>query len=97
MNLQELATCKDYNLNIKIIILNNGYFGMVRQLQEKKCSGRYSQTKISNPNYIDLARSYGIGASQALSADQIDKVLSDAFNKKGPYIAEFMIEPMELI
>ena len=97
MNLQELATCKDYNLNIKIIILNNGYFGMVRQLQEKKCSGRYSQTKISNPNYIDLARSYGIGASRALSTDQIDKVLSDAFNKKGPYIAEFMIEPMELI
>ena len=51
MGIHELATCVDYNLDLKIMILNNGYLGMVRQLQEKTCEGRYSQTKISNPDF----------------------------------------------
>lgn len=97
MGIPELATCVDYNLNLKIMILNNGYLGMVRQLQEKNCDGRYSQTKISNPDFIKLAESYGIEASRVTCLSEIDDALKSAFSTKGPYIVEFCVEPMELL
>ncbi len=97
MGIHELATCVDYNLDLKIMILNNGYLGMVRQLQEKTCEGRYSQTKISNPDFLKLAESYGIGARRVASISEIDDALKSAFSTKGPYIVEFCVEPMELL
>lgn len=97
MNLEELAVCKDYNLNVKIMILNNGYLGMVRQLQEKSYGGRYSETKISNPDFLKLAESYGIGARRVSSFNEIEDALTCAFSTDGPYVEEFMVEPMELL
>lgn len=97
MGLQELATCVDYNLDLKIMILNNGYLGMVRQLQEKNCQCHYSQTKISNPDFVKLAESYGIKATRVSSSEKIEAALSEAFMTKGPYIVEFLVEPMELL
>jgi acetolactate synthase-1/2/3 large subunit len=97
MGLQELATCADYNLNLKIMILNNGYLGMVRQLQEKLCNGRYSQTKISNPDFLQLAKSYGLSALRVSSQDEIDGALEKAFSTQGTFIIDFVVEPMELL
>lgn len=97
MGLQELATCVDYNLDLKIMILNNGYLGMVRQLQEKNCQCHYSQTKISNPDFVKLAESYGIKATRVSSSEKMEDALKDAFMAKGPYIVEFLVEPMELL
>lgn len=97
MGIHELATCADYNLNLKIMILNNGYLGMVRQLQEKNCSGRYSETKISNPDYIKLAESYGIEAIRVSSLSEIDNAFKTAFSTKNPFIIEFRVEPMEIL
>lgn len=97
MSIGELATCKDYNLNLKIMILNNGYLGMVRQLQQKNCEGRYSQTKISNPDFVELAHSYGIKAVKVNSINDIDNALERAFSQQGPYIIDFSIEPMEVL
>lgn len=97
MSMHELATCVDYNSDIKIMILNNGYLGMVRQLQEKICNGRYSQTKISNPDFLKLAGSYGINARRVSSVTDIDEALGEAFSTKGPFIIDFVVEPMELL
>lgn len=97
MNLEELAVCKDYNLNVKIMILNNGYLGMVRQLQEKSYGGRYSETKISNPDFLKLAESYGIGARRVSSFNEIEDALTCAFSTDDPYVVEFVVEPMELL
>ena len=97
MSIGELSVCKDYGLNIKIIILNNGYLGMVRQLQEKNFNGRYSQTKISNPDFIKLAQSFGIDAIKINSANDIDNALKKAFSQKGTYIIDFETEPMETL
>ena len=97
MGLHELATCVENNLNIKIMILNNGYLGMVRQLQEKLCDGRYSQTKISNPDFLTLAKSYGVNAIRVSSVDEIDAALSKAFSTDGTFIIDFVVEPMELL
>lgn len=95
MGLHELATCADYNLNIKIMILNNGYLGMVRQLQEKLCDKHYSQTKISNPDFVQLAKSYNIKAERVSNKDEITSALERAFETKGTYIIDFTVEPEE--
>lgn len=97
MSMHELATCKDYDLNIKIMIINNGYLGMVRQLQEKSFNGRYSETKISNPDYVTLAKSYGIPAERVTSRAQIHSALQNAFEKHGTCLIDFTVEPMEVL
>ena len=97
MGLNELATCMDNNLNIKIMILNNGYLGMVRQLQEKLCDGNYSQTKISNPDFLTLAKSYGANAFRVTTLDEIDSTLDAAFSTEGTCIVDFAVEPMEVL
>ena len=97
MGLHELATCMDNNLNIKIMILNNGYLGMVRQLQEKLCDGNYSQTKLSNPDFLTLAKSYGANAFRVTTLDEIDSTLDAAFSTEGTCIVDFAVEPMEVL
>ena len=97
MGLHELATCKDYNLNIKIMILNNGYLGMVRQLQEKFCNARYSETKISNPDFVTLAKSYGLNAERVTNIENIDTALKHSFEINGTYLIDFVVEPMEVL
>ncbi|MDE6138034.1 MAG: acetolactate synthase large subunit, partial [Candidatus Gastranaerophilales bacterium] len=97
MNMAELAACVDYNLNIKVIILNNGYLGMVRQLQEKLCDCRYSETKISNPDFVTLAQSYNINALRVTNIDEITPALEKAFSTEGPFLIDFLVEPMETL
>ena len=97
MNIQELATIKDYNLPVKIVIFNNGYLGMVRQLQENNFSGNYYETKISNPDFVTLAHSYGISAARAHNKAELHSVLKMAFADNEPFVAEIVIEPFELV
>lgn len=97
MSLHELATCKENNLNLKIIILNNGYLGMVRQLQEQNCDGRYSQTKISNPDFVTLAQSYGVKALRVSRFEDIQDALDEAFSTNETFIIDFVVEPMEVL
>lgn len=97
MNMQELATCVDYNIPVKIFIINNGYLGMVRQFQEKMCDGRYFATKISGPDYLKLAASYGIKALRVEHLSDVKSAFVEAYNSEGPYIVDFVVEPMELL
>ncbi len=97
MNMQELATCVDYNIPVKIFIINNGYLGMVRQFQEKMCDGRYFATEISGPDYLKLAASYGIKALRVEHLSDVKPAFVEAYNSEGPYIVDFVVEPMELL
>ena len=97
MNIQELATCVEYGLPIKIFVLNNGYLGMVRQLQERFCEKRYSQTQISNPDFVSLAKAYGIEAVRVEKEDEIEGALKKCFATNAPYLIDFVIEPMEVV
>ena len=97
MSIGELALCKDYGLNIKILIFNNGYLGMVRQLQEKNCNSRYNQTKISNPNFVELARSYGIDSVRVNSLNSLEDAFNKAFSNNNTFIIDFEIEPEETL
>ncbi len=97
MNEQELAVCKDYNLPIKIFIMNNGYLGMVRQLQQKGFEKRYSETKISNPDFTKLAEAYNIPAININTTEDLTKALPKVFSENTPYIINCNVEPMEVV
>lgn len=97
MNEQELAVCKDYNLPIKIFIMNNGYLGMVRQLQQKGFEKRYSETQISNPDFIKLADAYNITAVNVNTIEDLAKALPKVFSENAPYIINCNVEPMEVV
>ena len=97
MSLGELAVCNEYGLNIKIILLNNGYLGMVRQLQEKNCQKRYSQTKLSNPDFEKLTQSFGIESIKVNSVSNIEKAYEKAFSNDKTFLINFEIEPMETV
>lgn len=97
MNEQELATIVKYKLPVKIFIINNGYLGMVRQLQEKLCEGRYYETQIDNPDFIKLAESYGIVAESADDYAGAKRSIQNALACESAYIVDFRVNPIELV
>ena len=82
MCLQELSTCKQYDLPIKVVNLNNEYMGMVRQWQEFLYESRYSHSYVSAlPDFVKLAEAYGhVGIRIERPAD-VEPVLREAFTK----------------
>lgn len=97
MNIQELMTFAEYNIPVKIMIMNNGYLGMVRQLQEKVCENRYSETKISNPDFVKLAKAYGIKGLRVEKKEDIISALQEAFSHSAPVLIDFVVEPFEVL
>lgn len=97
MNIQELATCVEYNLPVKVIIMNNGYLGMVRQWQEKLYNGNYSQTKISGPDFVKVAEAYGAKGIRVKKEDEIIPALKEAIEYPGPVFLDFIIESFETV
>lgn len=83
MNIQELGTCAQYKLPIKIICLNNGYLGMVRQWQELYYSNRESETYFNSlPDFVKLAQSYGHIGMRISKPSDIEGALSEALAMK---------------
>lgn len=97
MNIQELATCVEYNLPVKVMIMNNGYLGMVRQWQEKLYDKHYSQTQISGPDFTKLAEAYGARGIRVEKEDEVIPALKEAIEYPGPVFVDFIIEPMETV
>lgn len=97
MCIQELSTCKEYNLPIKIFSLNNGYLGMVRQWQELIYDERYSQTYFNAlPDFVKLAEAYGhVGMRIEKDAD-IEGALKEALALKDRLVfIDFQVDPSE--
>lgn len=82
MNIQELSTCKQYQLPVKIINLNNRYLGMVRQWQEIEYGSRYSQSYMDAlPDFVGLAEAYGHIGLRVDKPEDVEPALRDAFGK----------------
>ena len=92
MNIQELATIASEGLEIKVVIMNNGYLGMVRQWQKFFHGGRYSATPITSPNYLLLAEAYGLKARKVDHADELQAALTWAAETPGCVIVDVAIE-----
>jgi len=96
MNIQEMATAVQYNLPVKIVILNNGFLGMVRQWQELYYSKRYSQTLLSYaPDFVKLAEAYGGTGLRATKPEEVEKVLKEGLATPGLVVMDIQIEPEE--
>jgi len=97
MNIQELATCVEYNLPVKVMIMNNGYLGMVRQWQEKLYEKHYSGTQISGPDFVKVAEAYGAKGIRVQKEEEIFPALKEAIEYPGPVFLDFIIEPFEMV
>lgn len=97
MMLQELSTCLQYCLPIKIINLNNQYMGMVRQWQEFFYDRRYSHSYMDAlPDFVSLAESYGHVGMRVETPDKVDAVLSEAFSMKDRLVfVDVITDPTE--
>ena len=96
MNMQELSTIVQYNLPIKIFILNNQWMGMVRQWQELNHGSRYSQSYTSSlPDFIMLAKSFGIKGLRVDDVSSLDTTIDEMINTNGPVIADIRVEKEE--
>ena len=96
MNLQELATCREHNIPIKVIILNNGYLGMVRQMQEKLYNTRY-QVEMTNPDFTKIAEAYDLFAVHVSKKEELIPALKTAIEYPGTAIIDIMINHFENI
>jgi acetolactate synthase-1/2/3 large subunit len=88
MTLQELGTILQTEVNVKILILNNHFLGMVRQWQQLFHDKRYSFVDIASPDYVKLAEAYGIAGASIESRDQLNEALSKMYHHPGSYLLE---------
>ncbi|MCF8027543.1 MAG: biosynthetic-type acetolactate synthase large subunit [Desulfobacteraceae bacterium] len=98
MNIQELATAVQYNLPVKVVILNNGFLGMVRQWQELFYKRRYSSTQfVHAPDFVKLAEAYGAVGLRAKTPDEVASVLRQGLECNRPVVMDFVVEPEESV
>jgi acetolactate synthase-1/2/3 large subunit len=87
MNIQELSTCAQYQLPIKVIMLNNRYLGMVRQWQEFFYENRYSESYMDSlPDFVKLAEAYGHVGMQITKPGDVEGALKEAFAMKSRFV-----------
>jgi len=95
MNIQELATCVENKINVKVAILNNGCLGMVRQWQELFYKRRYSHTPITSPDFVRLAESYGAVGIRVKKKEEVKPALQRAIETDNTVFIDFLIEEEE--
>ncbi len=96
MNIQEMATAVQYNLPVKIAILNNRYLGMVRQWQELFYDRCYACTEMDHaPDFVKLAEAFGAVGLRATKPEEVVPVIEKALSVNKPVIMDFMVEREE--
>ena len=98
MCLNEMATAVSENLPVVILIMNNGVLGMVRQWQTLFFDKHYSNTVLDRKtDFVALAQAFGAKGSRALTLDELEKALTEAFNCDGPYVIDCAIDKDEFV
>lgn len=92
MTIQELGTIWQNNLPVKIIILNNNFLGMVRQWQQLFFDKRYSFTELKNPDFIMIAKGFGIEGHKVEKRGDLESGIQQMFDHDGPYLLEVVVE-----
>ena len=97
MNIQELATCVDYNIPVKICVLNNAYLGMVRQWQEMFYNERYSATRLKYEglSFEKIAKGFGAVGMTIEKPSEVEDALKEAFEIDMPVLIDFWVEKLE--
>ncbi|HEX8116240.1 MAG TPA: thiamine pyrophosphate-dependent enzyme, partial [Pyrinomonadaceae bacterium] len=96
MTNQELATAVQYGIDVKVVVMNNGYLGMVRQWQEMFYERTYSEVDISvAPDFVKLAEAYGAAAFRASSPDELAAALAAGLAHPGVAVIEILVSKEE--
>lgn len=95
MNIQEFTTLAQEQLPVKVIILNNGFLGMVRQWQQLFFEKRYSMVNIQSPDYVTVANGCGLEADRVAARKDLKKALQKMLEHQGPYVLEIKVEQEE--
>lgn len=97
MTIEELGMIMEYNVGVKIILLNNNFLGNVRQWQHLFFNGRFSATPMLNPDFVRLASAYGIAGKDVSHRDQLDDAIAGMLAHEGPYILNVNIEETDMV
>jgi acetolactate synthase-1/2/3 large subunit len=97
MNIQELGAIMEHKIDVKILLLNNGYLGMVRQWQTLFYDGRYAGTPMKNPDFGAIAGAYGIPYLKVTDMDQVADAIKAAGEHQGAFMVECLCDPSEII
>ena len=97
MTIQELGTIMQSGVEVKIILMNNSYLGMVRQWQELFHEKRYSETPMLNPDFVTIAQAYRIPGRKVTDRTDLDEAIADMLNTKGSYLLEISVEKKGMV
>ncbi len=92
MTIQELGTILQSNVDVKILLLNNEFLGMVRQWQELFFEKRYAFTEMTNPDFQTIAKGYGVESLKVNSRKELNDGLKEMYHSKGSFLLEVMVE-----
>lgn len=95
MTVQELGTIWQNELNIKVVIFNNNYLGMVRQWQQLFFDNRYSQVALKNPDFVAISKGFRLEAAKVEKREELSAALDKMFAHKGGYVLEVVVEKEE--
>ena len=96
MTFQEFGVACEHNLNVKVIVCDNGIYGTIRMHQERDYPGRVSATGMRNPDFAAWARSYGAGAFTVEANDQFEEALQSALEIRGPCLIHLKLDPRDI-
>ncbi len=97
MTLQELGVCSQWNVPVKIILLDNEHLGMVRQWQELFFERRYSAVELQNPDFIKIAEGFGVKGEKVSDPAEINDAIAEMLAYPGAYVLHVMVEKEENI
>jgi len=92
MTIQELGTMAQNNARVKIVLLNNNFLGMVRQWQQLFFDKRYSFTELQNPDFITIAKGFGVEGQKVESRTNLETAVGEMLDHDGPYLLEVKVE-----
>ncbi len=92
MTIQELGTISQLGVAVKVIILNNNFLGMVRQWQDLFFEKRYAYTELTNPDFITVAKGFGINGKTISKRDELKQAIEDLIAEDGPFLLEVKVE-----
>jgi acetolactate synthase-1/2/3 large subunit len=96
MTNQEIITAVQYKIPLKVVIMNNGYLGMVRQWQEMFYDRAYSEVDLSiSPDFVKLAEAYGAKGLRATTPDELESVLREGLEYDGVAIMDIVVSKEE--
>lgn len=97
MTIQELGTIMEYGTNVKIVLLNNNFLGNVRQWQSLFFNDRFSQTPLLNPDFVMIAKAYGIAAESVATREELPGAIERMLAHDGAYLLDVNIDETDMI